>query len=299
MRIRPYFTALLGATLLTACGNSEAPVSTESAADSVTLSAPALEAPPPPTAPEAPGPPTGDVASGTGSATAAPAATRKLIYHADIRIKVESLPLANAQLDSLTHTFGAYVEAASEHRENGEWTHEVKLRVAPARFQPLLARLDGLGTLESKQLRTDDVTAEHADVSARLRSKRALEQRYLALLSQARKVSEILEIEEKMSQVREDIEATESRLKTLNDEVAYSTITLTYFQLLPQLTPDTPVLSFRSRLVASFYAGWQGLTTTVLLLVATWPFLLLGGGIWMIISRWRRRRAATRQQQPS
>lgn len=223
-------------------------------------------------------------------ATAAPAATRKLIYHAEVRVKVENLDRANAHMDSLTRTYGAYVSDASEMRQDGERQHQMKIRVVPSRFQAMLGSLNGLGTLVSKSLSTDDVTAEHADVSARLGTKRALEQRYVALLSQAKKVSDILEIEEKIGQVRGDIEATEGRLKTLNDQVAYSTITLTYFQPIPLIAPDAPVISFSSRLIQSFYDGWELLTGLVLALVTAWP-LLLGGalGVWGLRA-WRHRR---------
>ncbi|UOQ51243.1 DUF4349 domain-containing protein [Hymenobacter cellulosivorans] len=245
----------------------------------------AMELPPP--APEAPGAPD---AGETASPSVAPAATRKIIYHADVRVKVASLPQANARMDSLIRAFGAYVSDASEKREDGQWEHQMTIRVLPARFQDLLNHLNGLGALESKTLGSDDVTAEHADIAARLRTKRAVEQRYVALLSQAKKVADILEIEEKLGEVRGDIEATESRLKTLDDQVGYSTITLTYFQPIALSTPDAPVLSFGSRLVESFYSGWTLCTDLVLGLVTIWPLVVVGAAAYWGIRTWRRRR---------
>lgn len=224
--------------------------------------------------------------------SATPAANRKLVYHATVRMKVADLARANQRMDSLTRAVGAFVEGASEEREDGEWRHEMKIRVAPARFQTLLAGLGRLGTVESKQLTTADVTAQHADITARLVSKRALEQRYRALLAKANKVADMLEIEQKMGEIREDIEATESRLRTLNDEVSYSTITLTYYQELSQRRPDAPVLSFGSRLLQSFYNGWELLTDLVLGLMEAWPLLLLLAAAVAAVRAWRRRRAS-------
>ena len=230
-------------------------------------------------------------ADGPGGAGAvAPAAPRLLIYHADLRLKVESLAQAAPRLDSLVRRGGGYLSAATETRENGEWRQEMTIRVQPGRFPGLLAAIGKLGTVENKKVTTDDVTAEHADVAARLRTKRAVEQRYVALLAQAKKIQDILDIEEKIGQVREEIESTESRLKTLNDEVAYSTITLTCYQLLPQSTPDAPVVSFGSRLLESVYDGWSMLTSLVIGAVAIWPLLLLGSVGWWAIRRWRRQR---------
>ncbi|NVO31115.1 DUF4349 domain-containing protein [Hymenobacter lapidiphilus] len=242
---------------------------------------------------EAPGPSYAPPISSSNNVpiSAAPAANRKLVYHAKVRVKVDDLPRANQHMDSLTRALGAYVQEASEEREDGQWRHERKIRVAPARFQTLLGGLGRLGIVEFKQLSTDDVTTQHADVTARLASKQALEQRYLELLKKANKVSDMLEIEEKVGEIREEVESTQSRLRILNDEVAYSTITLTYYQELSQRRPDAPVLSFGSRLLASFYSGWELLTNLMLGLVAAWPLLLLLTAGIVALQAWRRRRA--------
>lgn len=238
-----------------------------------------VPAPTPSAGPNAPGP------------AAAPAAPRLLVYHAEVRVKATSLPRASARLDSLVRRSGGYVSAATESRENGEWHTETTIRVPPARFQPLLAGLSGLGTVEQKKLSTDDVTTEHADVAARLRTKRAVEARYLALLAKAQRIKDVLEVEEKAGAVREEIEATESRLKSLNDEVAYSTIILSLYQPIAETMPDTPVVSLGSRVVEAFYGGWELLTSLLVGAVAIWPLLLLGA---LGIAVWRARKARTR-----
>ena len=233
--------------------------------------------PPPPPAPATPPAP-----------TVAPLAARLLIYHADVRLKAATMPRAMSQLDSLVRCSGGYLSAATETHADGEWRQETTIRVPPARFQALLSGLAGLGTIEEKKLSTDDVTAEHADMTARLQTKRAVERQYTTLLNKAQKIKDILDIEEKLGEVREEIKATESRLKTLNSEVAYSTITLTLYQPLPQAVPSAPVVSLGSRTVEAFYGGWQLLTLLFVGAINLWPFVLLGAGGWWL---WQRRRA--------
>ncbi len=253
--------------------------------------APELRAPPP--APQAPA---YEIASSPAQARpplALPqAAARLLIYHADVRLKTASLPRASARLDSLVRRSGGYPSAAAETHADGEWRQETTIRVPPGQFAALLGGLAGLGTVEEKKLSTDDVTAEHADVAARLQAKRAVEHQYTLLLAKAQKIKDILDIEEKLGEVREEIEATESRLRTLNDEVAYSTITLTLYQPLAQAVPDAPVVSLGSRTVEAFYGGWQLLISLLLGALNLWPVVLVAGaaGWW-----WRRRRAGARR----
>ncbi|HEX8656445.1 MAG TPA: DUF4349 domain-containing protein [Hymenobacter sp.] len=221
------------------------------------------------------------------------AASRLLIYHADLKLKVASLPRASASLDSLVRRSGGYLSAATEVRADGEWRQALTIRVLPARFHALMAALGGLGTVEEKKMTTDDVTAQHADISARLNTKRVVEQRYIALLARAKKISEVLEVEEKIGEVREEIESTESRLKTLNSEVAYSTIFLVCYQPLAQPVPDAPIVSLGSRLLSGLYDGWSLLTSLLVGIISIWPLLLLGllAG-WLVYRQRRRFRAA-------
>lgn len=275
-------------------GCQQAPEKDESAS---TLQKNMLMAPPPPAAPAEPVTALAQdfVASSAGSKSATPAA-RLLIYHAEVRLKTSSMARAMPQLDSLVQRSSGYLSAAAETRADGEWRQATTIRVQPTHFQSLLSGLAGLGTIEEKTLSTADVTAEHADVAARLQTKRAVERQYTALLNKAQKIKDILDIEEKLGEVREEIEATESRLKTLNNEVTYSTIELTLYQPLPQSIPDAPVISLSSRVVDAFYDGWQLLTSLLVGTIYLWPLLLLGAGGWWLWQRRRSRRAATLTQ---
>lgn len=289
------FTLLL-AGLLSGCGEAQHEKYAARRAPIIQSAPPEYAAAPPPAST-----PDEAMAEAAAPGAAAPlpiptgvvAPSRLLIYHADLRLKVPSLPRASASLDTLVRRNEGFLSAATETRADGEWRQFMTIRVRPARFHALLAALGGLGTVEEKKLTTDDVTAQHADVAARLATKRAVEKRYVDLLGRARKISEILEIEGKIGEVREEIESTESRLKTLDDEVGYSTISLACYQVLPQPVPEAPVVSFASRVVESFYTGWTLLTGLLIGLVAIWPLWLLAPAAWWWLRRWRKRPLAT------
>ncbi len=219
-----------------------------------------------------------------------PGVARKIIYHADLRVRVAAMARAAARLDSLARAAGGFVSGAHETRTDGEWRQQTTLRVPPGRFNGLLTALAGLGTVEEKTLTSADVTAQHADVTARLAAKRALEKEYLRLLTQGKKVSDLLEVQEKLGEVREDIEGTESRLRTLDDQVGYATISIELVQPLELRTPDAPVVSVSSRLVEALFDGWRLLVGLLIGVVSLWPFWLLGAaGAWGW-RRWRRGR---------
>lgn len=295
------FGFALGLALLgqSGCGRAADPESKRTAAQLYSIEAPSA-APPALQAEEVSGsaaeapeqaPSTAMTAGGNPPAPAAPpqptGPARLLIYHAEVRLKTTAMPRATRRLDSLVRRSGGYLSAANETHADGEWRQETTIRVPPQQFEALLSGLAGLGSIEEKKLSTNDVTAEHADVAARLLAKRAVERQYTTLLTKAQRIKDILAIEEKLGEAREEIEATESRLKTLNSEVAYATITLTLYQPVSQSIPDAPIVSLGSRVVEAFYGGWQLLTSLLVGLVNLWPLLLLGAGAgWL----WQRRR---------
>ncbi|RTQ52344.1 DUF4349 domain-containing protein [Hymenobacter gummosus] len=288
------------ALLLGSCSSKKQEAGEAVADQAVTLAAPALEYAPAANASgasaDAEQPET--LANGSSGPAAVPVnpAARQLIYRADVDIKVRDLARTVTRVDSIVRRSGSWVGAAAQTRSDEEWRQEMTIRVRPEKFTGLLSGLSTLGTVERKSLTSDDVTAEHADVAARLRTKRALEQRYIGLLGQAKKVSEVLEIEAKIGQVREEIESAESRFKALNDQVAYSTITLKLYQPLALPTPGAPVLSFGSRVAEAFYGGWEFVTNLFIGLIYLWPLLiLLGIGLWLL-RRWRQRRVQPRAE---
>jgi hypothetical protein len=148
------------AALISSCGHNNKQAA---ASSGVRLESIAMNASPPMEADEA------DKAEIIGPSLPTPTAAvvapaRRLIYHADLRVKVDNLPQASRQLDSLVQRNGGYLSAAKEVREVDEWRQSMTIRVLPSRFRAIMSALGSLGMVEEKQITTDDVTAQHADI---------------------------------------------------------------------------------------------------------------------------------------
>lgn len=71
-----------------------------------------------------------------------------------------------------------------------------------------------------------DVSEEYVDLESRLRSKEAVEERLLTFMDQAKKTEDLLKISNDLSAVQEDIERIKGRMDYLDNQVAFSTITI-------------------------------------------------------------------------
>lgn len=218
--------------------------------------------------------------TGNGQLVALPM-DRKVIRSGDLRFEVDDLDTARHAVLEQVKAAGGYVEGD----ERGDWGHQrtvtMRMRIPAEQFDGFVQDLHGLGRLEHQNISATDVTSEWVDVEARLEAKRTLEKRYLELAGQAKNVSEMLEVEHALGNVRAEIESMEARMNVLRDQVAMSTLTIT-------CTKQQAIAErFTPRFGVAVREGWNNLLRFFVGLTHLWPFVLLCGGlVWW----WRRRR---------
>jgi hypothetical protein len=160
----------------------------------------------------------------------------KIIKTASLRFQVKDYHQSRTAIVNLVNKNNAYLASENEENNYDNIQNTMAIRVPINRFDLLLDDLVKESShLENKTVNAQDVTAEFIDTEARLKAKKAVEQRYMAILKQAQSVKDILEIEGQLGTIREDIEATEGQLKYLNDQVMYSSISLVFYQPLQRL----------------------------------------------------------------
>jgi hypothetical protein len=214
---------------------------------------------------------------------------KQIIKTASLVYEVKALQEANHKVDSLVKRTGGYI--SSSNQNNSQQRHELNLtlRVPSRHFDALLS---ALGTLpervDHKSVEAQDVTEQYVDLRSRLQTKKKVEKRYQELLQKANTVKEILEVEEKLRQLQEEIEAKEGQLRYLSHQVGYSTIHLNLYQVqkyeyLPSRTPH-----FGQRILGALDGGWQLLLGLLLVIFRLWPLWIIGGLIAVAIIRYRK-----------
>lgn len=213
----------------------------------------------------------------------------KIIKHADVRFQVKNVDESHARVLANLSKHGAHI--GSDQRSSSGYQLQVNmvLRVPSDQFDSLMSELVTQSIFTNYSNTTaEDVTAQFVDIEARLKTKKEVEQRYIALLREAKKVSDILEVEEKLGVIREEIECTEGQLRLMNDQVAYSTISLNMYQQL-DYQPE-PKSGFLSNLTEAFVKGWRNFIDLFVRVVRVWPFVLIWLGVLFVIYRkfWRK-----------
>jgi anti-sigma factor RsiW len=179
-------------------------------------------------------------------------------------IRVKDVEASRSSLDSILarhHGYPAQLNLNSP--ENGPRGFQASLRIPAAELASVVGEIKSLGRAENESQSGEDVTRQHADLGARLKTARATEERFRAILEQRTgKISDVLEVERSIAGVRGEIEAMEAEQKTLEHRVDFASVEIQLSEeYKAQLSsPD----SASTRVHNAFVAGYRNARETLL-----------------------------------
>jgi hypothetical protein len=100
------------------------------------------------------------------------------------------------------------------------------VRVPTESYATAMARLGKLGKVEGRDESGQDVSAEAVDLEARGRHLEAVERQLLELLERTNTVGDALTVQSQLNGIQYELEQVRGRLRALEDQVSYATITL-------------------------------------------------------------------------
>ena len=151
---------------------------------------------------------------------------RQLIVESWIGLEVDDIDAAVRHVETIAAQRGGWVESAEIYGEAGYRSASVQLRVPADHLDNVLDTLRGLGRVTDEGVSSTDVTERLIDNEARLSAWHAQEARLVTLLENAPTVEDIIQIEQRIAQVRSDIEYVEATQRNLTNRVATSLITV-------------------------------------------------------------------------
>lgn len=199
---------------------------------------------------------------------------QKIIKSGDLRFETSDIEVTHKTIQELVKKHKATIQNDSEGKDDYTIYRNLTLRIPNENFDAFITDVStGVDYFDRKSVSIDDVTEEYIDVASRIKTKKALEERYLQLLKKANKVSEMLEIERELATIREEIEAKEGRLKYIQNKVSMSTINLEFYKTLEHKAGAT--VSFGTKFVNAIKSGFNGILSFFIWLIEVWPFIVI------------------------
>ena len=238
-----------------------------------------------------------DAGSGAGSSDAPAENPDKIIYSSDVTVETTQFDETIGKISGLVEEYGGWIESSSVSGSNyyqksrgSASTRDASytLRIPSGRFQELMDGLSGLGNIPYSHIYTENVTSQYYDAQAHLKAYQTQETRLLEMMELAETVEDVIIIEDRLTELRYQIESLQSRLNNWDRRVSYSTISLTVKEV-REYTPEEKVNpTFGEELAQALkdglYNAGQFLKDLLVFLVEALPVLvLLIPIIWLVI----------------
>ncbi len=218
---------------------------------------------------------------------------RMIIRTGTMSIENDSFDDTENKAKEITKNLGGYItNSTAQVNQSGKKQGTLTIRVQADKYDALLAELAKTGKVMNQNITGRDVTEEFVDAEARLKTQRELEARLLQLLAEkTANLTAVVEVEQKLSSVRENIEKTEGRMRMLKDQASFSTITLSIYE--PAIL-NTSSGGFFYELERGFEKGLTGFTAVIsgliTFIVALSPILAILGLIGYVVIRYIRKK---------
>lgn len=235
---------------------------------------------------------------------------RKLIRNVSMYVETDSFDALIASITEMAADFGGYIERSDISGQRTSYQGNpiprsayYTIRIPSNRLDSFTASVEQGANVINKSETTEDVTLQYSDIESRKKSLTMEQERIWALLEKADSLESVIALEERLSEIRYELESMESRLRLYDNQVDYSTVDLSVDEV-TVYTPTAPE-TVRERIQNGFSRSLHGVSDFfvnlfVVLVAASpiWvPFLvLLLIGV-TVLKKWRKKKKASSRKE--
>lgn len=164
----------------------------------------------------------------TDSSATAESANRKIVKTATLSIKTKNYETFMNGVKQKIEQYGGYIEQSQEYNYDNASNRNANMNVKiPAdRLDAFIDELAAIGTITSKTIASNDITDSYIDVESRIKALETEEETLLGLLKKAESLTDVIELQKRLSTVRADLERIKAQKQSYDGMVAYSGVSL-------------------------------------------------------------------------
>lgn len=211
---------------------------------------------------------------------------RKWIVTMDLNVETQDLDAALTQLSGQIGDFDGYVQDQNVHNGSNYSGRRYRsanltIRIPVEQTDEFTEQVGSICHVVSKSQSKEDVTLTYVATESRLNALKTEETRLLELLAQAENMSDLLQIESRLTDVRYELESVTSQLRVLENQVDYATIYLNVEEV-RDYTDTEEEKTVWQRISGGFVDSLKGVGNGALELaiwiLANLPYLVVLGG---------------------
>lgn len=220
---------------------------------------------------------------GSNEEIEATASSRKLIKTVSLNVETEDFDTLVANVLNRITSLGGYTESSSVSGNNyGSSSSRyayITARIPAAKQDQLVNEVAENSNVLSRDESVDDVTLNYVDMEAKKKSLQTEYDRLNTLIESAEDLETLILLEERLAEVRYELESYESRLRTMDNQVEYATVNISIQEVVKYTPTPTHEKTLFERMGESFRDSCAGLLELLqdllVFLVGIIPFLAI------------------------
>ena len=215
-----------------------------------------------------------------------PGTEQKLIKTVRMDVETEDLEALLPQISEKIGALGGYVEEqelynGSSYSSYRSRSASLTVRIPAADLNSFVENIKGVSNVVTYNESTENVTLTYVATESRMKALEVEQERLLELMDKAENLSDLLEIEARLTDVRYELENVTSQLRVLSNRVDYATIHLYISQvrIYTETEPQTVWQRIGSGFEENLHDIGENMTDFFVWLVTYSPQLIL----WAVI----------------
>ncbi len=170
---------------------------------------------------------------------------RKLIRNVNLNVETTEFDALIANISQSITAAGGYIERSDvsgfsiASSYSSRRYASITARIPAIHLDEFLAQVDEQSNVTNRSETVQDVTLQYTDIESRKKSLTVEQERLWELLEKADSLDSVIALEQRLSEIRYQLELFESQLRTYDNQVDYSTVCL-YIDEVAVFTPTEP-----------------------------------------------------------
>ena len=218
----------------------------------------------------------------SGSAIQPPQAgnsERIVVRNANISLESEHYSDFTESMTSKVETLGGYVQAMDEHNYNASDDKKIAnmtVRVPADKLDAFIAFLEESAAVKSKSVSVDDITSDYVDIESHINTLKVEQETLTGLLAKANSLSDTIQIQDRLTQVRQEIEYYQSMFNRLKNDVSYSTVEISLREVSRESSNETGFWSdIKNGFIESLYSVGEGFMIMIIWFITSLPYIAI------------------------
>lgn len=209
--------------------------------------------------------------------------SRKLIKEVDLTVETKDYDNYIKSLrDNVTSNKG-YIETFDETGDSDFRSFTATIRIPYKKTDSFTEFAATNVTVIERSESVDDVTEQYVDIEARIKVYKAEEESLIEIMKEAQNVTDLLSVKEQLTEVRAQIESYTAQLKSLENRIDYSTITITVDEVEREHESEGYWSEIWNNILDAFGNIIDFVVAVFAFILSTMPYLLVPAVIGLIV----------------